>query len=236
MSGKLVVCSLLPCRGIFKSAALRTLCVSSRKSHSLAFEPEGAFLSSSAEGISCSRCVCMKPSGWTEGAKTAASSADGVRKCHAHYGANTLHNTFILTRRHRRTRHTHTQMKRRIVWEPLSSAVSQGLPVVGSLGALVLSSCQELWLRGELCVWPDNFALQTLNFEADYVCVCVHETLFFVRVHYVACWPLAALRSPEIPSCLWSLVLWFATIFQGIPSSFVFFAVQKVELEASKWV
>lgn len=200
MSGKLVVCSLLPCRGIFKSAALKTLCVSSRKSHWLAFEPEGAFLSSSAEGISCSRCVCMKPSGWTEGAKTAASSADGVRKCHAHYGANTLHNAFILTRRHRRTHHTHTQMKRRIVWEPLSSAVSQGLPVVGSLGALVLSSCQELWLRGELCVWPDNFALQTLNLEADYVCVCVYMrpcSLFECIMLLVdPLLPFAVLKSP----------------------------------------
>lgn len=67
-------------------------------------------------------------------------------------------------RGHRRTHRTDTQMKRGIVSELLSSAVSQGLPVAKPLDALVLSSCQKFCLREELCVWPDNFALQTLNF------------------------------------------------------------------------
>lgn len=92
--------------------------------------------------------------------------------------------------------HTQKQMKSRIVSKLLSSALSQGLPVVKSLGVLVLSCCQKFCLREKLCVWPDNFGLQTLNFVTECVDVCAHlcvnETLFFVREHHVARCPLAA--------------------------------------------
>lgn len=133
--------------------------------------------------------------------------------------------------------HTYRQMKRRLVRELLASAVSQGLPVVKSLGALVLSSCQKFLLREELCVWPNNFALKTPNFKTTCVCLCVHETLFFVREHHVSRWPLAALRCPKIPSCLWSLR--FCILLQiswEFLAPFVVFALRKPELESSKLV
>lgn len=84
--------------------------------------------------------------------------------------------------RHRRThnmrthRHTYKYIKGTIVSELLSSAVSHGLPVVKSLVSLVLSSCQNFWLREELCFWPDNFGLKTLDFNTECVCVFVCAT------------------------------------------------------------
>lgn len=86
----------------------------------------------------------------TDEAATAATSADGLGKCHAHYNINALYNAF--GRIHRRAHtHAHTpgHMKQRIVRALLFSAVSPGLPVVRSCFGF---SSDALVKRGALCL------------------------------------------------------------------------------------
>lgn len=94
---------------------------------------------------------------WSDEAMTATTWADSLRKCHAHYNINALYNAFVHidTRGHITHTPTHTdthtrrQMKQRIVWALLFSAVSLGLPVVRSCFGF---SSDALVERGALCL------------------------------------------------------------------------------------
>lgn len=134
----------------------------------------------------------------------------------------------------------HTQMKRGIVPELVSSTVSQGLPVVRSWGALVRSSCQKLWLREAHCVWPDNFALQKLNFAAavdDCVYVCVRARIWDLVLCSRASSPsLTSLWSWNTQLPVVSVVFYLTTKFPIISLSFVTIIVQKVEVEDNELV
>lgn len=134
----------------------------------------------------------------------------------------------------------HTQKKRGIVRELVSSTVSQGLPVVRSWGVLILSSCQKLWLREEHCVWPDNFALQKLNFAAAADRVCARGRIWDLVLCSGASSPSLTSRfplwswNPQLPVV--SVVFYLATKFLIISLSFIAITIQIVEVENNELV
>lgn len=164
-------------------------------------------LTSSAKGISCLRwCenVWLQRSALVGPGRGCRRSSRQPPECHAHYSINALYTTLVHTDIGGHISHTHTASHR---WSRglCERCCSQQFLGDGLLLGPGVASHQTLCFREELCVWPDNSALQTFNFSSVWVC----ESLFFVQEHHDERWPLVNFCRSGIPSCLWSPLFYF---------------------------